>query len=197
MQVTDAGDEWQGRPSLRLQGRSYSLPGGYFITLVIQQRELLLGSVSDGPVNLNDAGRMIERWWKEIPHKYPGVLLDQYVVMPNHIHAILVLTHGAWTRVRVNGPQGVFDIDPGRPHRIAPTLGGVIGWFKTMTTAEYARGVRESNWTPFFRRLWQQDFYEHIIRADGLGPIREYIRRNPERWHLDAENQAADTHIRM
>jgi putative transposase len=82
----------------------------------------------------------------------------------------------------------------GHPHRDAPTdaapaLGDVVGWFKTMTTNEYIRGVKTLGWPPFCRRVWQRNYYEHIIRSGPeLDAIRDYIAMNPLRWALDAEN---------
>jgi len=74
----------------------------------------------------------------------------------------------------------------------APTLGEIVGWFKTMTTNAYIRGVKECGWTPFPRRFWQRNYYEHIVRNEGeLDRIRTYIASNPLRWALDRENPQA------
>jgi len=84
----------------------------------------------------------------------------------------------------------------GRPHVATPTEGGerpalgqVLDWFKTMTTNAYIRGVKESGWPRFGGRLWQRDYYEHVVRdEEGLNRIREYIQTNPLRWSLDRMN---------
>ena len=79
------------RRSIRLKGYDYSQAGAYFITLCAQDRECLFGEVVDGEMRLNDAGRMIESVWNEIPLFYPGVDIDEFAVMPNHVHGIVIL----------------------------------------------------------------------------------------------------------
>jgi len=77
----------------------------------------------------------------------------------------------------------------GQPHGIAPTLGGIVNWFKTMTTNQYIRGVKQNRWPAFAGRLWQRNYYEHIIRnEEELNHIRQYIADNPLNWRTDEEN---------
>ena len=77
--------------------------------------------------------------------------------------------------------------------RVAPTLGDVIGAYKSLTTLEYGRGVRDMDWSPFNVRLWQRNYYEHIIRNDEeWDRVREYIAANPMRWETDVENPNAN-----
>ena len=79
----------------------------------------------------------------------------------------------------------------GAPLRKAAALGDVVQWYKTMTTNAYIRGVREHGWKRFDGRLWQRNYYEHVVRNDDeLARAREYIQQNPLRWHLDRENPA-------
>jgi len=161
------------RRSIRLKGYDYSRAGAYFVTICIQERECLFGEVIDGEMHLNDAGRMIECWLGELTKKFPSVVLDDSIVMPNHLHGIIFLKSITQT-----------------PDR--PTLGDTMDWFKTMTTNEYIRKVRHSGWRGFPGRLWQRDFHDHIIRdEEELKSIREYIRQNPVRWAWDRENPAA------
>jgi len=300
------------RRSIRLKGYDYRQPGAYFVTICTQDRACLFGEVVDGEMRLNDAGRMVERWWRELNRKFPHIRTDVFVVMPNHIHGIIVIEPvkpvGADPRVcpdgewdapmgasRPDGPDaqrgahagvprpggsddelgahvgaprpggpdahrgahvgaplpGGFDDElgahagvprPGGPdaqrgahigaplpggsdahrgaHIGAPLPGGsddelgthagvprpggpdahrgahvgaslpeIVQWFKTMTTNEYIRGVKQSGWTPFRGRLWQRSYYEHIIRnEESLNRIRRYIAENPLRWHVDREN---------
>lgn len=91
------------------------------------------------------------------------------------------------------------------PHRVAPTiitpaaptLGDVMDWFKTMTTNEYIRGVKTLGWPPFDRRVWQRNYYEHIVRSEAeLDRIRVYIANNPLKWALDMENPLAPSPAR-
>jgi len=79
------------RRSIRLQGFDYSQPGAYFVTIVTQGRECMFGEVMDGKMRLNDAGRMVERWWGELGNRFPRVMPDAHVVMPNHFHGIVMI----------------------------------------------------------------------------------------------------------
>lgn len=164
------------RRSIRLKEYDYSTPGAYFVNLCAEQRECCFGEVGDRVMRASDAGRMIEHWWGKLPEKFPSLSLDEWVLMPNHLHGILVL--GA----RSSAPSLA---EPW------PTLGEIVGWFKTMTTNEYIRGVKNLGWRCFPGRLWQRDFFDHVIRSqEELESIREYIRLNPSQWDQDSENPA-------
>ncbi|GBC99978.1 hypothetical protein HRbin17_02511 [bacterium HR17] len=174
------------RRSIRLKGYDYSREGAYFVTICTQDRLCLFGEVVEGEMRLNDAGQMVERWWVELNRKFPGVRTDEYIIMPNHFHGIIVIV-GADPCV-CHDDEMVAHANQMGTHAGAP-LPKIIQWFKTMTTNEYIRGVKQSGWTPFRRRLWQRNYYEHIIRnEDSLNRIRHYIATNPLRWHLDREN---------
>ncbi len=175
------------RRSIRLKDYDYSQPGAYFVTLCTHTRECLFGQIADDVMVMNDAGRMIERWWRELPNKYPVVDMDNYMIMPNHFHGIIAIV-GAALR---GCPQEQYPVNGGQPHGVAPTLGDMIDWFKTMTTNDYIRGVKHHQWRPFTGRFWQRNYYEHIIRDEhDLGTIREYITNNPARWERDDYNPA-------
>ncbi len=185
-------ESWEHRRhSIRLRGYDYSRVGAYFVTVCTQNRQCLFGEIADGEMRLNDAGQMIERWWYELMNKFPESDTDEHIVMPNHFHGIVIIV-GADLRVCP---------EYGRTHRSAPTTGThpsaptgaslprIIQWFKTMTTNEYARGVKQHEWQTFVGRLWQRNYYEHIIRSDeSLHRIREYIINNPGQWAYDREN---------
>lgn len=196
------------RRSIRLKGYDYSRMGAYFVTIVTQGRECLFGQVVDGEMRLNDAGRMVQAVWDQLPVFYPGVQVDAFIVMPNHIHGIIVLTGhpvGAGPRAcpdnvpkETGQPRGTRQPqETGQPRGVAPTLSlpDVVHRFKTMTTKRYADGVKTMGWQPFVGRLWQRNYYEHVIRNDGsLNHIREYIANNPLGWESDRENpDVADT----
>ncbi len=174
------------RRSIRLKGYDYSRPGAYFVTICTQDRLCLFGEVVDGEMQLNDAGRMVKKWWVELNRKFPGVRTDKYVVMPNHFHGIIIIV-GADLRVCPDNGMGAHANELGA--HIGAPLPEIVQWLKTMTTNEYLRGVKQSGWPPFRGRLWQQNYYEHIIRnEDSLNRICQYITENPLRWHLDREN---------
>lgn len=116
------------------------------------------------------AGLVIESWWYSIPSEYPDAVLDAMIVMPNHLHGIISLG---------TNPDH-------RPHEVAPTLSNVIGWFKSRSTHDYILGVTTDGWPRFRDKLWQETFYDHIVRSDrAFERIRAYIDANPSQWELD------------
>ena len=131
---------------------------------------------------LNDAGQMVQAVWDEIPGNYDGVETDVFVIMPNHVHGIVVIV-GA-------GPCACPN--HGQPRGVAPTvlsLPDVVHRFKTLSTKRYVDGVKQHNWKSFDKKLWQRNYYEHIIRDETeLNKIREYIINNPLNWQTDDEN---------
>jgi putative transposase len=172
------------RRSIRLQGYDYSQTGAYFITICTQNRECLFGEITDGEMKMNDAGWMIQTIWDEMPIHYRGVETDEFVVMPNHIHGIVVIV-GAGPRAC---PDDGHPRREGHPQGGAPTLSlpEVVHRFKTMTTKRYTDRVRKSGWAPFPGKLWQRNYWEHIVRNEiELNRIRQYIQYNPVQWELD------------
>lgn len=172
------------RRSIRLRGYDYSSAGAYFITICIQGRTCLFGDIADGVLQPNDAGRMVAEWWLKLPGKFPGITLDECVVMPNHFHGIVNIVGAP----PCGSPPLYSTPKSGRPHGAAPTVGDVMDWFKTMTTNAYIKGVNHAGWPPFAGRLWQRNFFERVLRNDSeLNGIREYIRSNPVNWANDDE----------
>ena len=182
-------DNQPRRKLTRLAGFDYSQAGAYFVTICTEERTCTFGSIVNGEMGLNDAGVMVHKWWLELESKYPSVTSDAFVVMPNHMHGTITLV-GAPLRGRLLPPHGSPSALPtARPHRAAPTLGSLIRWFKTMTTNAYIRGVKFHGWPPFPGRLWQRNYYEHVIRnEDDLFNTRRYIENNPLQWDMDEEN---------
>lgn len=155
---------------MRLRGHDYSGPSTYFVTICTMDRACLFGSVRDGSMELSIAGVVIESWWFSIPREYPDAVLDAMVVMPNHVHGIISL-----------GTDPERSTDNGNP-----PLGDVIGWFKSRATHDYILGVRMDGWPRFRSKLWQESFYEHIIRSErALERVRAYIDANPSKWEQD------------
>jgi len=177
------------RSSIRLKGFDYSEPGAYFVTIVTKDRFCRFGEIVDGQMKTNSAGEVIAHWWLELRRKFASVESDEFVVMPNHCHGIIVIndfTVGA--DLRVGPPNTRTGAHAGAP------LPKMMQWFKTMTTNEYMRGVKALNWPGFRGQLWQRSYYEHVIRDDdSLNRIRQYIIDNPARWASDRENPAAIT----
>ncbi len=190
------------RRSIRLRGYDYSRKGRYFVTLCCQGRECRFGNIENGIVILNDPGKMIDKWFNALPGKFPDISLGAYVIMPNHFHGIIInagsIDVGADLRVRpdcdTNESVGADlrvrpDIPGGSPQlggHVGPPLPTIIQWFKTMTTNEYIRGVKNLGWKRFDGKLWQRDYYEHIIRDEkSYLAITNYIINNPANWKND------------
>ena len=182
------------RQSMRLRGFDYSSAGAYFITLCTQNRVGLFGNIVDGSMVLNAAGQMVDVWWMALNQKFPGIQTDESVVMPNHFHGIIVINHhnvGADLCVCPNlDMENVTDRE--LPHsedmgkHVGSPIPRVMQWFKAMTTNHYIRGVKENGWMPFEKRVWQRNYYDHIIRSEvDLVRIQTYIRNNPASWHKD------------
>lgn len=177
------------RRSIRLKEYDYRLAGAYFVTTVAQDRECLFGDIANGEMQPNDAGQMVERWWKELRHKYPDILLDEYVVMPNHFHGIIGITVRMVPRANSPNSETTVGADLCVCPQTTASLNAMVQWFKTMSTNEYIQGVKQLGWRPFNRRLWQRNYYEHVIRNEqALDSIRDYIAQNPLMWMEDAEN---------
>jgi putative transposase len=185
------------RRSIRLKGYDYTRDGAYFVTLCVQNREvgalreapLLFGTVVDGEMRLNEYGRQVAACWLWLAKRYPYVHLDQWVVMPDHVHGIIVIAddHGGGGSGRGGSgrggsrtaPTGQRDVTAGQTKR--KPLGRLIGAFKTVSTKRI-NGIRS---TPG-AQLWQRGYYEHIVRDErSLQRIRAYIANNPSRWEPD------------
>jgi len=298
------------RRSIRLKGYDYTQPGYHFITICVQDRRYLFGQISNGKMKLNDAGRMVKKWYYELENKFRDKKCHQMVIMPNHFHCIIenVTPIGADRSVcpyktndktilnkqnilgqqtilkeqtilgeqnilgqqtilneqtilgeqtisgsqpgrgeqnilgqqtilneqTILGGQTISGSQPGRGEQIIlgqqtilneqtilgeqnilgsqtilneqTILGGqnilgshtdrgehlgsplyrAVQWFKTMSTNEYIRGVKQNGWQPFNRKLWQRNYWEHIIRNEqSYQTISDYIINNPAKWNDD------------
>ncbi|MBH23917.1 MAG: transposase [Myxococcales bacterium] len=137
--------------------------GIYYVTLCTKYRQRLFGEVRQGQMCLNIAGAMVEQVWQCLPQEFPGLVLDEYIIMPDHLHGLL----------RGEVEQAVL-------------LSHVIQHFKSVTTTNYIRGVRRGALMAFKRKVWQPGYYDHVVRDDAdLQRIRRYIRNNPARWMSD------------
>ncbi len=161
------------RRSIRLKDYDYSQEGLYFITICVQNKICLFGNMAEGKMTLNIVGEMIKKEWLKIPERFPNTALHEYVVMPNHFHAIIeILNNQIEHREQ---PQG-----------IALSMGDIIGAFKSIVTNEYIQGVKTLDWKPFNIRLLQRNYWEHIIRnTNSFLRISDYIINNPANWKDD------------
>ena len=175
------------RRSIRLQGYDYSQPGIYFITLCTQNHECLFGEILNGEMRLNEFGKMTQQCWLEIPHHFPHVKLDEFVIMPDHIHGIIILNDIVGAKNFSPQPSNNFSPQPmpTPQQNITPfrspskTIGSIIRGFKIGVT----KGFRQN--TDIYV-VWQRNYYEHIIRNKvELNRMRQYIIDNPKKWKTD------------
>lgn len=175
--------ELVARKNIRLRNYDYSDDGYYFVTICSGNRENIfidntvgaaLVSARNHICNRKDTklsriGQIIDNQWNNIPSQYPHVQLDQYVIMPNHLHGILAINKRAQTSS-------------------APTISQIIRSFKSKSTMAYLNYLKQND-VKFPAKIWQRSFYDHVIRNErSLQAIREYIAHNPEKWEQDIEN---------
>lgn len=157
------------RRHLRLPQYDYSSAGAYFVTCCVHGRRCILGDIVDDRMQLNANGRIVAECWMAISKHFTGVTIDAFVVMPNHLHGIVV----------IEAEQKARHASPLRDG--GTTLGAIVGSFKSAVSRQL----------PEVKPLWQRGYYEHVIRSEhSLRQIREYIVNNPKQWALDRENPA-------
>jgi len=221
------------RHSIRLKGYDYSRVGSYFITICTQNRLHLFGRVVNGEMILNDAGKMIFDQWMGLSQRFHAIELHECVVMPNHIHGIIKITHtttavGVGLVPTLNGTtndgtvndrvaddrtvndraaddRAVNDrvaddraVNDRATTRVAPTgvtIGDMVGAYKSLTTHAYIDGVKQLGWQRFNKKIWQRNYWEHIIRDESeYDRIAQYIVANPLKWDMDQLNDDGSEH---
>ena len=184
------------RRSIRLKGYDYSQAGAYFVTVCAKDRECMFGDIVDGEMQVNDAGRIIQKCWDNICDHFPHVELDEFIVMPNHIHGITLIVGAPLVGAPPFGAS-INNTESRAGTRPAPTLGNIIGEFKSITTRQSIDGINQKNWPPFNGKLWQRNYYEHVIRDENdIDRIRQYIIENPAKWAGDEDNPGNVIHCR-
>ena len=166
------------RRTIRLRGYDYSQGGMYFITICAENCKCLFGSITDGKMSTNDFGRAVKQCWNTIPFHFPHATLDEFIVMPNHIHGIIALQEKDLPyKVSSDGAVGAKNFSP--PRGTSRTIGSIVRGFKIGVT-KWARSNTSAH------EIWQRNYWEHIIRGEAeLTNIREYIQNNPVRWIQD------------
>lgn len=154
------------RKALRLPGFDYTKPGAYFVTICTLRRRCLFGRVVNGSVRLSTAGKIVEEEWLLTATRRPYIALDAHVIMPNHVHGLIVIQEPSRSKARCN--RGA------PPH----SLSSVIGNFKAAASRRIAMAAGDKRFA-----LWQRSYYESIVRnTHELYVIRQYITNNPARW---------------
>jgi REP element-mobilizing transposase RayT len=158
---------------VRLKEYDYSQAGAYFITICTRNRECLFGEITDGQMALNEIGQIVNDEWKRLSGRFFNINTAIYQIMPNHIHGIISV--GATLAVAL----------PRAGTSPAPTIGGIVGAYKSLADKQCRRLFSEKN--EKMPALWQRSFYEHIIRDDEeYRRVAEYIVNNPVNWAEDS-----------
>lgn len=164
------------RRAMRLRGYDYSQLGAYFVSICVQHRQCLFGTIIDRKMQLNEIGQIVFECWNRIPQHFSSVEIGEYVIMPNHIHGII-----AWEDVGANPPHPEENTIKRRSHVPFPALGKIIAYFKYQST----KHINKHHNTPG-KRIWQKNYYDHVIRDDiDLQRLCQYIQNNPRKWELD------------
>lgn len=178
------------RRSIRLKNYDYSQPGSYFITICTQDRECLFGKINNGLMHLNEIGELVKNEWLRTSEIRPNIIVDEFVIMPNHLHGILIIddvncrvTSQCDPTITTNNnnlilKQPQYEQFGKSTKNSIPTI---VKLFKSTTTKQ----INLLRKTPG-QKVWQRNYYEHIIRDElELNRIRLYIKNNPKNWHND------------
>ncbi len=148
------------RKSIRLPGRDYNAKGAYFITIRSDQHQTLF--------EIPELRNILQETWNDLPDRFPSISLDEFVIMPDHIHFILWLNNA---------------------QQKAPTLWSVIGAYKSIAAVAWIRHIEKNNLIQYPGHIWQHGYHEHVIRIAELEQTRLYIRNNPtKRKNIDPTN---------
>jgi len=160
------------RKPIRLKNYDYSKAGCYFVTICTNDRKYIFGNIENDEMILNQCGKIVKNIWLEIPKHFQNIELDTYIVMPNHIHGVII----------IKNPVGDGPARPVNKSKTTNNLSNIIGSFKSAVTKQ----INQLNDIPF---KWQRFFYDHIIRTEeSLNSIREYVVNNPATWDNDENN---------
>jgi putative transposase len=183
------------RRSIRLKDYDYTLPGAYFVTIVAWRRQETFGQIRDGNMVLNRFGQVVMRTWQGLPYHYQNVVLDEFCVMPNHVHGIIQLVEsdcrGGSDTTAASEPDQVMN-KPGqeptggetRPSSMRHGLPEIVRAFKSYS-ARQINYLRQTPNSP----VWQRNYYERVARnEEELRQMAEYILNNPLGWDTDDEN---------
>jgi REP element-mobilizing transposase RayT len=172
------------RRSIRWFAYDYAQAGAYFVTICTHDHVCLFGRVVGEAMELNPAGKAVWECWYAIPRHFPQVALDEFIVMPNHVHGIIVIGDDAGGDVgaHVGAKDGANDYSPLPGVRgTSRTVGSIVRGFKIGATKWMRRNTK-------VRAVWQRNYYEHVIRGErALGRIRRYIEDNPGNWMRDPD----------
>ncbi len=165
--------ELHHRRSIRLKGYDYSAAGAYFITICTHEREQLFGNILDRTMVLNELGHIAQFDWQKLARHHSNLIVDRSVVMPNHLHGIILLD------------LSILDERGLSANEDSKSISEIIGSFKTFSARKINK-IRKLKGVP----VWQRNYYERIIRTEAeLDYVRQYIINNPINWQTDSNNK--------
>lgn len=195
------------RHTIRLQGYDYTQSGAYFITICTDQKECIFGKIDSGSMHLSSLGEIAYYQWLQLPKRFTNIVLDSFVIMPNHIHGIIVIQKGRGeagdTRYSSQSKISISPASPLHPDTnslrtpltnpgklkeptqpngtISGSIGAIVQNYKSLTTRKINMIQRTKN-----QSIWQSNYYEHIIRDENdYARIVDYIENNPHSWEDD------------
>ena len=175
------------RKSLRLEKYDYSSEWLYFLTISIKDKLCLFWEIKNDKIEIFDAWKMVEKYWLELENDFKNIVLHDYVIMPNHFHWIIEIKYNDEKWIENNKRVNTrFTPTGGKFLYNKNSISSIIQAFKSKTTHQYIQWVYDNNWNIFNKKLWQKDFYEHIIRnEESYLKITEYINNNVLKWEED------------
>jgi putative transposase len=176
--------EVSNRVNPRLAEFDYSQPGGYFITICTEERKNLFGAIIDGDIILNPVGRIVEQCWHAIPNHFNFIELDAFVIMPNHVHGIILINENPsnFSFVGTTHASSLPSYGIGKGCKPG-SLSAIIDSYKSACSRMIHRSQLVLN-----QKIWQRNYYDHIIRNEqDWEALHDYILANPENWLHDPE----------
>lgn len=179
------------RRSIRVQGFDYASRNAYFVTICVVKRHCVLSQIRDSKVVLSSFGKIVSACWNDLPNHYSHIELDEFVVMPNHVHGIIRIV-GAGFKPALTGAPSAPYANTGAGLKPAPTMHGLAEVVRALKTfsARRINTFRKTAGAAF----WQRNYYEHIIRnGEDLKNVRDYIIANPVNWENDEMYETMDS----
>jgi len=192
--------------SARLPDFDYSMNGMYFITICTKGRLPFFGEIVDGGMKINSVGTIVEECWFDLPNHYPNLILDEFVVMPNHIHGIMIIDNSRFIKTEItavvetglrpvsefretgsskNTETGLRPVSTGNLNTNSPKIHGIFEFVRALKSFS-SRRINELTDNRENKSIWQSRFHDRIIRNDEeLWNVRNYINNNPVNWEND------------
>ena len=171
--------------STRLKNWDYTQTGCYFVTICTKNRKCYFGEIVDGKMKLSEIGKIAYENWIGIPDHFKNVELDEFVIMPNHLHAIIIIANVPSVETRHGSVETRHGVSLHVNNKFSQPISGSL----SVTMNQFKASVKRLCNVKNYDFTWQRNYYEHIIRDDGeLNRIRKYITDNPANWELDENN---------